>query len=120
MKKNVRFCIASLILLMSIATPSVARDYTYAANRYITPSRMHIYVGSGAHMYIGSEESSSARFNSVMPNFVAEWGYNLTAEIALSLNFTFFPSKIQTRYGRHPFVDFTGVPTHIDAHDGIS
>ena len=120
MKHNALIRTLALLIVVTVTTNlSVARDFVTTStqmalgNRYTTPSRMYIMVGSGAQMYIGNEVDDSAKYSPVQSNFMIEYGYKITAEVGLALNLTLFPAHrysnmLGSQHG-HPMISMDGV-----------
>lgn len=71
----------------------------------------YIEGGVGGQTYIGNEYVRSARFNSLDYNLYAEIGKWVIPDVAVALNLQAYGMHGQTRYGPHPWVDFTNTPT---------
>lgn len=114
-----------LILLLTAATASAQkfphRGFALGADRdtllYIIASpfdNWYLYVGGGLQTFIGNEVEASARHNKLNFNARVELGKWLIPDIAVSLRLSFFNVDGQSRYGRQPFIDYTGVPVNAN------
>ncbi len=74
----------------------------------------YVNVGGGLQTFFGNEVESSARHNKLNFNAHVELGKWIIPDVAISLRYSFFNVDGQSRYGRNPFIDFTGVP--VDAN----
>lgn len=70
--------------------------------------------GGGVQTWIGNEIHKEARRNKLNYNFYAEVGKWIIPDLSLSLHVRYFDMDGQTRYGLNPWVDYTGVPLHIE------
>lgn len=79
-----------------------------------------IEAGGGLQTYIGNEFEDSARWNPLSYHLYAEIGKWVIPDLAFSVSVSAWGMQGQTRYGPHPFVDFTEVPTESldDPHPG--
>lgn len=72
--------------------------------------------GVGAQTFIGNELYATARRNKLDGQAYVEVGKWLIPDLSVSVVAKGFTVQGQTRYGRHPFVDFTGNPVS-DGHN---
>ena len=121
-----------LLLLALIATSSnlsaqnfTRRGFAFGADRdtllYIIASpfdNWFLTVGCGLQTFRGNELDASARNNKLDWNLKAEIGKWIIPDLSVSLRVSYFSVHGQSRYSRHPFIDFTGVPTHTE--DGVT
>lgn len=112
-----------VLLTLLLATSSlsaqnfVRRGFAFGADRdtllYIIASpfdNWFLTVGGGAQTFIGNELNASARHNKLNYNLKAEIGKWIIPDLSVSLRFSYFSVDGQSRYGLHPFIDFTDVP----------
>ncbi|MBR4739173.1 MAG: OmpA family protein [Bacteroidales bacterium] len=125
-------CKGILILLTLLLTTTslsaqnfVRRGFAFGADRdtmlYIIASpfdNWYLNVGIGPQTFIGNELEASARHNKLNYYVKAEIGKWIIPDVSIALKFSYFSVDGQTRYGLHPFVDFTGAPTQVDPNDG--
>ena len=78
----------------------------------------YVNVGGGIQTFIGNEVTSSARHNKLNFNVQVELGKWIIPDVAISLRYSFFNVNGQSRYGRHPFIDFSNAAYYYDASDG--
>ena len=119
-----------LLTLLLTATSLSAQNFTrrgfaFGADRdtmlYIIASpfdNWYLTVGVGPQTFIGNELEASARHNKLNYNLKAEIGKWIIPDVSIALRFSYFSVDGQTRYGRHPFVDFTDAPTQVDPNSG--
>lgn len=121
-----------LLLLALVLTASnlsaqnfMRRGFAFGADRdtllYIIASpfdNWYLTVGGGIQTFIGNELEASARHNKLNYNIKAEVGKWIIPDLAVSLRVSYFSVDGQSRYSLHPFIDFTGVPTHFDSVNG--
>lgn len=113
------------ILTLLLATTSLTaqnftrRGFSLGADRdtvlYIIASpfdNWYITLNGGIQTFIGNELEASARRNKLNYNTRVEIGKWIIPDVAVSLRLSHYTVDGQTRYGRHPFVDFTDVPVH--------
>lgn len=123
MKKIIFF----ILLIASSASLSAQhfqrRGFALGADRdtllYIIASpfdNWYINVGGGLQTFIGNEVESSARKNKLNYNLSAEIGKWIIPDLAVSLRLNFMSIDGQSRYGKQPFIDYTGVPTDADGN----
>ena len=117
-----------VILTILLSTTSILtaqnfsrRGFSLGADRdtllYIIASpfdNWYINLGGGIQTFIGNEVESSARWNKLNYNLSVEVGKWIIPDVAVSARFNFMSVDGQSRYGLQPFIDYTGVPTHIE------
>ena len=114
-----------IFLTILLATASLTaqnfarRGFSLGADRdtllYVIASpfdNWYITLNGGIQTFIGNELDASARRNKLNYNTRVEIGKWVIPDVAVSLRLSHYTIDGQTRYGRHPFVDFTGVPVH--------
>lgn len=126
------FVTLTLLLTCSVAVMAQTVDSRYATKdnqrrgfglylgadrdtlQYIVASpfdNWYLEGGIGGQTYIGNEFEDSARWNKLDYNFYVELGKWVIPDVAVALNFSAYGMHGQTRYGPHPWTDFTGAPT---------
>ena len=114
---------ALTILALLLATASISaqnfqrRGFSLGADRdtmlYVIASpfdNWFITFGGGVQTFIGNELEASARRNKMDYSLRVEIGKWIIPDVAVSLRMSYYSVHGQTRYGRHPFVDFTDAP----------
>jgi len=111
-----------VLLTLVAASASVSaqnfsrRGFAFGADRdtllYIIASpfdNWYLNVGGGIQTFRGNEIEASARNNKLDWNLKAEVGKWIIPDVAVALRVSYFSVHGQSRYGRHPFIDFTDV-----------
>lgn len=72
----------------------------------------YINVGGSIQTFIGNELDASARRNRIDYGVIVELGKWIIPDISVSLRLSFSTVNGQSRYSKHPLIDYTGTPTH--------
>lgn len=128
MKRNRRGLktLFALITLLCLANSLSAQNFTrrgfaFGADRdtllYIIASpfdNWFLTFNGGVQTFMGNEIESSARHNKLNYLLGFEIGKWIIPDLAVSAKFSYFTVDGQSRYSLQPFIDFTGVPTHVE------
>ena len=125
--KKLFFIILTLLTVSGIsAQEHKKRGIALGADRdtlqYIIASpfdNWYLNIRGGVQTFIGNEVHQEARKNKLDYNFALDIGKWVIPDLAVSLRISYFSVHGQSRYAKHPFIDFTGVPTSVDPYDGI-
>lgn len=97
------------IILLGLNCKLFAENNSFHSFSGASNHRVFLLVGGGVQTFIGNEEETSARFNTINPTFMVEGGLRLTPEVSVSFNLNLFSATSQSRYGCNPYIDFTDV-----------
>ena len=76
----------------------------------------YLNVRGGVQTLFGNEVHQDARKNDIGYIVGIDLGKWVIPDLSVSMRISYMPLNGQSRYGRHPFIDFTGVPVVTDPY----